>query len=188
MTGSVSGGQQRVVTPPLAAARGALELLGEAEAGPGQERLQGRALDAIVEMGDLVDAFLWFAREPDLGAAEVHGTALGEWVRGRLHRPGEEGPRLRLEDELEGVGPEVPEPLLRVILNSLLANAQRHGTGGEILVRLLPDGLEVENARDPRDAGAPGLGLEILIDLAARAGWTLDTEQLGARYRARLRL
>ena len=171
---------------PIAAARGALELLAAEPEAQAERRaeLQRRADAALVEMGDLVHAFLWLAREPEpvrpgLDRESFSPGELAErLVRERcsLAAPGAKVALARTSDALV----DGSERLARVVLGNVLGNALKHGDGA---VSLAVDGARVvvRNAARPRPASASGegfgFGLEIARDLCARFGWALQTRE-----------
>jgi signal transduction histidine kinase len=171
---------------PIAAARGALDLLrAEPEAGPARRaELQRRVDAALVEMGDLVHAFLWLAREPApaLPGLDREVFALGELV-GRLvderRALAAEGAAIAWRRGADALV-EGSARLARVVVGNVLGNALNHGDGA---VDVVVDGaqLTVRNAA-PRRAGRGtvegfGFGLAIAGDLCARFGWRLETRE-----------
>lgn len=168
---------------PIAAARGALELLRAEPQATAERRteLLRRADAALIEMGDLVQAFLWLAREPSPAPAGLDREvfALGKLV-GRLveERTALAGPGARIELVRGGDAlVEGSERLARILIGNVIGNALHHGDGR---VRLEVDGaqLVVKNATASRAAGEPrdgfGFGLQIAGELCARFGWRLD--------------
>lgn len=171
---------------PMAAARGALELLRAEPEAPAERRaeLLRRADAALVELGDLVQAFLWLAREPSPAPAGMDrelfplGDLVARIVAERAQVAGTEGrlDMLRGGDALV----EGSERLARVVIGNVIGNALHHGEGP---VRLHVEGvrLVVRNATGPRAADEPrdgfGFGLEIAGDLCARSGWRLEARE-----------
>lgn len=171
---------------PIAAARGALELLrAEPEASlERREELLRRVDTALLEMGDLVGAFLWLAREPEL---EREGLDREEFALAALverllaERTAVLRPDARVHWERSGDGRvEGSERLATVVLGNLLSNALVHGAG-EVWVNVEGTRLTVRNSvspsRDPRDSQGFGFGRAICSDLCARFGWQLESEQ-----------
>ena len=171
---------------PIAAARGALELL-RAEPAANAERqleLQRRVDGALVEMGDLVHAFLWLAREPEPAPAGLDrelftpGEVVERLVRERasLVAPAARVTVARSADTLV----EGSERLARVVLGNVLGNALKHGDGA-VSVGVEGARVLVRNAASPRAEPAAvegfGFGLEIARDLCARFGWTLEVRE-----------
>jgi len=168
---------------PIAAARGALDLLrAEPEAGPARRaELQRRVDAALVEMGDLVHAFLWLAREPApaLPGLDREVFALGELV-GRLvderRALAAEGAAIAWRRGADALV-EGSARLARVVVGNVLGNALNHGDGA---VDVVVDGaqLTVHNPALARsDRGSVegfGFGLAIAGDLCARFGWRLQ--------------
>jgi len=168
---------------PIAAARGALDLLrAEPEAGPARRaELQRRVDAALVEMGDLVHAFLWLAREPApaLPGLDREVFALGELV-GRLvderRALAAEGAAIAWRRGADALV-EGSARLARVVVGNVLGNALNHGDGA---VDVAVDGaqLTVHNPALARsDRGSVegfGFGLAIAGDLCARFGWRLQ--------------
>jgi signal transduction histidine kinase len=168
---------------PIAAARGALDLLrAEADASAARRgELQRRIDAALVEMGDLVQAFLWLAREPSTAPRGLDREvfALGDLVA-------------RLVDERRTLAPEGvviacrrgadalvegSARLARVVVGNVVGNALNHGDGA---IELVVDGtrLTVCNAAPPRAGRGSvegfGFGLTIAGDLCKRFGWRLE--------------
>lgn len=171
---------------PIATARGAVELLrAEPDASPERrEELLRRVDTALLEMGDLVGAFLWLAREPEperegLDREEFSLTALVERIlaeRATILRPD-----ARVHWERRGEGRvEGSERLATVVLGNLLGNALVHGTG-ELWVSVEDACFTVRNSVKPsraaREAQSFGFGRAICSDLCARFGWRLESWQ-----------
>ena len=120
---------------PIAVARGALELLrAEPEAGDARRfELQRRIDAALVEMGDLVHAFLLLAREPTPAPAGLDHEVfpLGELVAGLVHERAEVAGS-RVGFELARGSDSIVEGsarLARVVVGNVLGNAMKHGVG-----------------------------------------------------------
>jgi signal transduction histidine kinase len=171
---------------PIAAARVAVELLrAEPDASPARrEELLRRVDTALLEMGDLVGAFLWLARAPEperegLDREEFSLTALVERIlaeRATILRPD-----ARVHWERRGEGRvEGSERLATVVLGNLLGNALVHGTG-ELWVSVEDTCITVRNnvkpSRAAREAQCSGFGRTICFDLCARFGWRLESWQ-----------
>jgi len=171
---------------PIAAARGALELLRAEPQADAQRRgeLLRRADAALVEMGDLVQAFLWLAREPAPAPTGLDRElfTLGKLVERLVEeRRALAGRNASLEWVRGGDAlVEGSERLARTVIGNLIGNALHHGDGR---VRLEVDGarLVVSNTAVPRAAAEPGegfgFGLAIVADLCARFGWRLHTSE-----------
>ena len=171
---------------PIAAARGALDLL-RAEPDAGDERraeLHRRVDAALVEMGDLVHAFLWLAREPSPAPPGLDrevfalGDLAGRLVDERRALAGE-GAAIAWRRGADALV-EGSARLARVVVGNVLGNAVNHGDGA---VDVAVDGAQVtvRNAA-PRRAGRGavegfGFGLAIAGDLCARFGWRLQTRE-----------
>ena len=171
---------------PIAAARGALELL-RAEPRASDVRrheLQRRVEAALVEMGDLVHAFLWLAREPAALPAGLDrecftlGATVAALVNERRASAGA-GAVLELTRGADALV-DGSERLARVVLGNVLGNALSHGEGA---VELDVNGarLVVRNAARVDEARAPaegfGFGLQIARELCARFGWAFETRE-----------
>ncbi len=180
---------------PIAAARGALELLrSEPQADlRRREELHRRVDAALVEMSDLVHAFLWLAREPDGARA---GLDREEFELGALverlvaERAALSGARARIEFERRTSAlVEGSERLARVIVGNVLGNALTHGDGA---VRVELDGprLVLTNrstllAHEAQVEGF-GFGLQIASELCARFGWTLESQRRDDEFVVRI--
>ena len=176
---------------PIAAARGALELLrAEPDATAARRsELQRRVDVALVEMGDLVHAFLWLAREsrPAPTGMDQEVFLLGELVtRMTAERMALAGQGVRFElargaDALV----EGNERLARVVIGNVLGNALHHGEG---CIALQVDGarLLVSNQARSGFAGSSvegfGFGLEIARKVCERFGWRLEPREHAGRF------
>ena len=168
---------------PIAVARGALELLRtEPQANDARRsELQRRIDAAMVEMGDLIHAFLLLAREPTPAPTGLDHEVfpLGELVTRLVHERAEiAGPDVeftitRGADALV----EGSARLARVVVGNVLGNAIKHGVGA-IEVQVDGSRLVVANAAQPRVASEShegfGFGLGIARDLCTRFGWRLQ--------------
>lgn len=171
---------------PIAVARGALELLrAEPEAGDARRfELQRRIDAALVEMGDLVHAFLLLAREPTPAPAGLDHEVfpLGELVAGLVHERAEVAGS-RVGFELARGSDSIVEGsarLARVVVGNVLGNAMKHGVG-TIEVKVDGSRLVVTNAVQLRGASESqegfGFGLGIARDVCARFGWRLHAQE-----------
>jgi signal transduction histidine kinase len=174
---------------PVAAARAALELL-QAESAAAPERraeLIGRMDRALVDMGDLVEAFLWLARETETRpeGLDEEGFRVDEPARAAIDRQGEpERFELRAEDACWVPGPET---IARFLIASLLGNALAHGDGGLIEVEVRGRSIAIRNGIGPSgDSSGFGFGLGIIDDLCARLGWACERTAEPERYVAEL--
>lgn len=174
---------------PIAVARGALELLrAEPQASDARRsELQRRIDAALVEMGDLVHAFLLLAREPTPAPSGLDHEVfpLGELVTRLVHERAEiAGPEARF-DLVRGTDAlvEGSARLARVVVGNVLGNAIKHGVG-TIEVKVDGSRLVVTNAVQSSGASESqegfGFGLGIARDVCARFGWRLQaSEQSG---------
>jgi len=176
---------------PIAAARGALELLrAEPDADAARRaELQRRVEAALVEMGDLVHAFLWLAREtsPVPAGMDREGFLLGglveRMVRERRLLAGP-GARFELERGADAFV-EGNERLARVVLGNVLGNALNHGDGRVVLQ---VDGARLVVGNQTRAGVAVGaaegfgFGLEIAREVCERHGWRLQPREQDGRY------
>lgn len=176
---------------PIAAARGALDLLrSEPDASPARRaELLRRADAALVEMGDLVHAFLWLAREP---ASVPPGMdrelfLLGELVAQLVdERRALAGQGIAIEIR-RGADAHVEGSarLARVVIGNVLGNALAHGNGTVVVV-VEGARLTMRNAAQARSAGSSpegfGFGLVIASDLCARFGWRLQAREIDGDF------
>ena len=176
---------------PIAAARGALELLrAEPDATAARRsELQRRVDVALVEMGDLVHAFLWLAREsrPAPTGMDQEVFLLGELVtRMTAERMALAGQGVRFElargaDALV----EGNERLARVVIGNVLGNALHHGEG---CIALQVDGARLLVSNQARSGFASssvegfGFGLEIARKVCERFGWRLEPREHAGRF------
>jgi len=180
---------------PIAAARGALELLRaepHADARRREELLR-RIDGAMVEMNELVQAFLWLAREPDrprpgLDEEEFDLGVLVERVVAERNVLAGPAARIRLDRKgsnyIRG-----SERLARVIVGNLLGNALAHGEGA-VDVELRGTRMVISN-RARQDPGGKstegfGFGLRIAGELCERFGWRLECSQQGDVFVVRI--
>lgn len=171
---------------PIAAARGALELLRDEPQATDARRLEllRRVEAALVEMGDLVHAFLWLAREPATTPAGLDrecftlGALVAALVSERRTVAGA-GAKLELTRGADALV-DGSERLARIVLGNVLGNALSHGGGA---VELEVDGarLVVRNAARADESRSSaegfGFGLQIARDLCTRFGWRLETRE-----------
>ena len=176
---------------PISAARGALELLrAEPEASAARRlELQRRVDSALVEMGDLVHAFLWLAREPRPAPAGMDHEVflLGELVErmvGERKLLAGHGVQLELARGSDALV-DGSERLARVVVGNVLGNAMNHGEGR---IQLRVDGarLVVENQARPDAAAASvegfGYGLDIARKVCEHFGWRLLPKEQDGRF------
>ncbi len=138
---------------PLAVIRGAVELLMSRPDIDDKTRARlGRIQRAELQCTDLISALLLLSR-----SERGHGVAdVGKIAEQLLdaHRAQLGGKRLELRIEgKRGLVVDAPEAAVAVALGNLIGNAVKYTTEGEVVVRLLPDAVEVV------DAG-PGLSAE----------------------------
>ena len=138
---------------PLSVIKGAVELM---LARPDvdektQSRLQ-RIKRAEQQCTDLINALLLLSREErGHGIADV-GKVAHQLLDAHRTQLGGKPIELRLEGD-EGLVVDAPEAAVAVALGNLIANAVKYTAQGEVVVRLLPDAVEVI------DSG-PGLSAE----------------------------
>ena len=175
---------------PLAVIKGAVELL--LSRPDLEDKARARLLRiqrAEQQCTDLISALLLLSRnERGHGAADVARIAeqLLDAHRAQL---GGKPLELRLEGE-RGLVVDAPEAALAVALGNLVGNAVKYTARGEVVVRLLPDAVEVVDSGPgltPEDAArlfergyrgthaehsqGGGIGLSIVRRLCALYGW-----------------
>lgn len=203
------------VRNPLSSISLNLELLEEELTDPGAEGEEARQLlKAIVgeveRLSQISEQYLAAVREPKLQlTVESIDDLVGEthaFVRPELTRAGLE---TRLEVEGERLSAEIDEGQLRQALLNLLRNAREAaGDGGEVILRVIEDGDDVEIAIEDDGPGIPddvrasifdpfyttkrhgtGLGLAVTRSIVEAHGGTISCEprvEGGTRFRLRL--
>ncbi|MEM7584046.1 MAG: HAMP domain-containing sensor histidine kinase [Acidobacteriota bacterium] len=177
---------------PVTAARGAAELL--ASRLPEGDERAGRQLErisrAVTRMEEIIEAFLWLAREDGSGPAErCHPAALMPEIIAQHRdllgdRPVEV--RLDLDPELEVT---VPKAVFAIVAGNLVANAFYNTLEGEVEIGLGDEALriadtgtgipaeQVDRLSEPfvsgRSGFGHGLGLAIVSEICERFGWSL---------------
>lgn len=181
---------------PITVIAGASELLlaDPALALAARSRIE-RIRRATEEMGELVETFLWLARDPGaLTGSPGPRASLAEVVRKVVDSQSVwlEGKAvaLRVAVEQDSPCPE-PERLFAIVLANLVRNACQHTAHGTIEVRIVPGGVTVLDTGPGLDPGARehpfarqhaagdapgprhGLGLSLVATLCERQGWTV---------------
>lgn len=177
---------------PVTAARGAAELLAK-RIPEDDQRARGqldRISRSIHRMEEIIEAFLWLAREDGSGPAErCHPAALMPEIIA-MHRylladrPVEV--LLDLDPELEVT---VPKAVLAIVSGNLLANAFYNTLEGSVEIKLCDEALQIvdtgtgipaeqaERLSEPFVSGRAGfghgLGLAIVWEICERFGWSL---------------
>ncbi|MGI8561883.1 MAG: histidine kinase dimerization/phospho-acceptor domain-containing protein [Luteimonas sp.] len=146
---------------PLAVIRGAAELLLSRPDVDDKTRTRlARVQRAEQQCTDLISALLLLSRnERGHGATDVARVA-GQLLEAHRTQVGAKPLQLRLEGEHRPVV-DAPEAALTVALSNLIGNAVKYTIEGEVVVRLLEDGVEVI------DSG-PGLSAEDAAKLFER--------------------
>lgn len=146
---------------PLAVIRGAVELL--LSRPDVDERTRARLLRiqrAEQQCTDLISALLLLSRgERGQGRTDV-GKVAEQLLDAHRAQVGNKPLELRLESRAELVA-DAPESAVAVALGNLIGNAVKYTTAGEVIVRILPDAVEV------LDSG-PGLSGEDAAKLFER--------------------
>jgi signal transduction histidine kinase len=180
---------------PIAAARGALELLrAEPQADTRRrEELHRRIDSALVEMNELVQAFLWLAREPDHARSGMDDEEfdLGALVERLVaERVALAGPSVKIKlERRSNASITGSERLARVIVGNMLGNAVAHGDGS-VQVELDGSRLMIANHSMQPAHETPvegfGFGLQIASELCARFGWRLESGLDGSMFVVRI--
>jgi signal transduction histidine kinase len=177
---------------PLAVIKGAVELLLSRPEVDDKTRARLQRIErAELQCTDLISALLLLSRnERGHGAADVARIAeqLLDAHRAQLAgKPLE----LRLEGQ-RGLVVDAPEAAIAVALGNLIGNAVKYTVRGDVIVRLLPDAVEVVDSGPgltPEDAArlfergyrgshaehsqGGGIGLSIVRRLCALYGWNV---------------
>ena len=177
---------------PLAVIRGAVELLLSAPEVDDKTRARlQRVQRAEQQCTDLISALLLLSRnERGHGAADVARIAEQLLDAHRAQLAGKPL-QLRLEGE-RGLVVDAPEAAIAVALGNLIGNAVKYTARGDVVVRLLPDAVEVVDSgpgltaedaarlfeRGYRGSHAEhsqggGIGLSIVRRLCALYGWSV---------------
>ncbi|MGY0799269.1 sensor histidine kinase [Lysobacter sp. A286] len=139
---------------PLAVIRGAAELLLSRPDIDDKSRARLHRIErAEQQCTDLISALLLLSRsERGRGSTDVAKLAAQSLDVHRTQLAGKPL-QLRLEDELGPLVVDAPEAAVAVALGNLIGNAVKYTTRGEVIVRMLPNAVEVI------DSG-PGLSAE----------------------------
>ncbi|MEM1182559.1 MAG: HAMP domain-containing sensor histidine kinase [Acidobacteriota bacterium] len=166
---------------PLAVIRGAAELLAYEELSEPAARRLLRIQRSVQQMEELIETFLWLAREhPGASDALVEVAPLvHRIVEGHRHLLGS-----RPVDVVVEVDPElemaVHAPILAVVLANLVKNAFYSTQEGSVTIECSGDlltvadtgpGFDVNEPGEHRDRSTHGFGLNIVRDLCERSAW-----------------
>lgn len=165
---------------PVAVAQGAAELLTH-NPGPDQAaRLVSRIRRAVNQMEDLIETFLWLAREGEQDDKNWQ-TDLGVIVEDVVesHRPLLEGRPTLLELERHPTPTiNAPPQVINVVIANLLKNALHATREGSVHVmvrdgevRISDPGLGLDVHEAEPTGKAHGFGLSIVEELCRRYGW-----------------
>ncbi len=191
---------------PLAVFKGSLDLLERESDRPAHDlEALTRMRRTADDMESLLETLLLLARKESAaadGERVLVRRVLREEIRNQEEAARQRGNRIRLhvgdEDEL---AVWAPATVVRIVLGNLLRNAVGYTENGDIDVRLLTDGVRVEDngigmsseelanmfepfyrAEASRGAGkGHGLGLSIVRRLSRRYGWTLKVRSQPGR-------
>ncbi len=166
---------------PVTVIRGAVELLEQAPDERQRERVVGRIRRSIDQMEDLIETFLWLAREDEDAGAADWDTDLEAIVRDVAdhHRPLFDSRRVRLELAVEStVRVAAPYQAVSVVVANLVKNALHSSRGGRVRLEAAATEVRVRDA-GPDPAGEPsgrsdqarGFGLPIVEELCRRFDW-----------------
>ena len=177
---------------PLAVIKGAVELLLSRPEVDDKTRARLQRIErAEQQCTDLISALLLLSRnERGHGAADVARIAEQLLDAHRAQLAGKPL-QLRLEGE-RGLVVDAPEAAIAVALGNLIGNAVKYTVRGDVVVRLLPDAVEVVDSGPgltPEDAArlfergyrgshaehsqGGGIGLSIVRRLCALYGWNV---------------
>ena len=175
---------------PVTVIRGAADLLGEqlSEDSKALQRLGriGRSLD---HMEELIEAFLWLARER--GTETGQSCDVGEAIRSVAEQQRALHPRRATDLEVEVAGSlwvAAPNTMVRIVVGNLISNALRHSVSGPVVASLTESRFVVtdqgpgfcrqspsrESDFGALDASGHGLGLAIVDEVCQRFGWSLQ--------------
>ncbi|MEM9293482.1 MAG: HAMP domain-containing sensor histidine kinase [Acidobacteriota bacterium] len=192
---------------PVTAARGAAELLASRipEEDPRARGQLDRIFRSIHRMEEIIEAFLWLAREDGSEPAErcAPASLIPEIVAQHRHLLGDRPVEvlLNLDPELQIT---VPKSIFVIVSGNLIANAFYNTLEGSVEVSLRSDALQVldtgsgippeqvDRLTEPfvsgRSGFGHGLGLAIVSEICERFGWKLRVgprESRGTRAEVR---
>lgn len=146
---------------PIQAAQSATELLALScdKQDPKQQKYVERLSRAMLEMNQIVEAFLWLAGGYNQSKAK---NCTIEYLIDALQ--GNERLNFDLDAKLEEQHQyAIPESVLLIVLRSLIKNAETYGTGGEITLLFDEQNIRVSNACDENSSLSSGWGIGLTI-------------------------
>ena len=172
---------------PLTVIHGSLDLLQEMSrdhTNPAEKRAYQRIAQAVNRMEQLTDSFLWLSREQPSEHCKVDSHMLQQLINQSDHS----GLELQLQ-----IGPvldwSIHPFVLSVILDNLLGNARRHGTGvltleADIHSLILTNPVATAGPENKQQGF--GYGLPIIAQLCDKAGAHFCYHQDARQFQARI--
>ena len=172
---------------PLTVIHSSVELLQEMSsdhANPAEKRAHQRIAQAVSRMEQLTDSFLWLSREQNSEHCNVDSHQLQRLIS----QSGHSGLDLQLQIQ-PSLDWSIHPFVLSVILDNLLCNARRHGSGA---LTLEADAHSLTLTNPVSASGQPGsqqgfgYGLPIIAQLCDKAGAVFACQQDNRQFQARI--
>jgi signal transduction histidine kinase len=172
---------------PLTVIHGSLDLLQEMSrdhTNPAEKRAYQRIAQAVSRMEQLTDSFLWLSREQPSEHCKVDSQSLQQLINQSDHS----GLDLQLQIQ-PSLDWSIHPFVLSVILDNLLGNARRHGSGALTLeadIHSLIMTNPVATAGPENSQQGFGYGLPIIAQLCDKAGAVFCCRQDKQQFQARI--
>ena len=184
---------------PIQVAQSATELI-ELQLGANDDQLRRpveRLKRSVSEMNEVVDAFLWLAsgRQANSMNMCMVSSLIALFNQYELRHTEVDW---RLEKNIsDHASYALPEPVVMVVMRSLIDNAIKHGDGQTISVALNEHSLSVKNqidtdmhkdAKQAANSASFGIGLSLATRLCERFDCKLSVIEQGTAYKAQIEL